>query len=593
MLELAPPDGRGLNPLLQDPWMASHPPLVFLGYVATTVPAALALVALLKRQDEPWLRPALPWTLIAFVTLGAGIVLGGFWAYKVLGWGGYWGWDPVENASLIPWIVIVALLHGLLVQKASGALRRSNLILALAAYLLVLYSTFLTRSGVLAEFSVHSFPAGSIYRILLAILLFALVVSVLVFLRSKVPFGREVPVNLAWPLILSTVIVLFGISAAFVLIGTSWPILSSLAGKAASFGAAFYNAVNLPLYIALLLILGVAPFVGWAPPPRSRLISRVLPALVLAAGGTAATVALGGRGFGALLLFFASLFAAFSNLFRFIEVGRVRLLHSGAAVAHIGFALMFAGIVASSAWGEGTEVRLPLEQPVEALGVQLTFGGHVDGSEPQDRWKVAVLRPGRVEVPAEVHMFRIPGGRGGQESYFQRPAILRGLAGDLYIAPQGMEIVGGDRPLELARGEPFPLADAVITFERFETEGMGTEHGMTVLAHLRVQRGGAEETMILPFNVGQSGAQGRPVESNLMPGLVLTLDQMSVEAGRILVLAEDRSTKPTQILSVEVSTKPLVNLLWVGTLLLGVGCVIAVARRIAEGIRLSTPVRLP
>jgi cytochrome c-type biogenesis protein CcmF len=582
MLELAPPDGRGLNPLLQDPWMASHPPLVFLGYVATTVPAALALVALLKRQDEPWLRPALPWTLIAFVTLGAGIVLGGFWAYKVLGWGGYWGWDPVENASLIPWIVIVALLHGLLVQKASGALRRSNLILALAAYLLVLYSTFLTRSGVLAEFSVHSFPAGSIYRILLAILLFALVVSVLVFLRARVPFGKEVPVNLAWPLILSTVIVLFGISAAFVLIGTSWPILSSLAGKAASFGAAFYNAVNLPLYIALLLILGVAPFVGWAPPPRSRLISRVLPSLVLAAGGTAAAVALGGRGFGALLLFFASLFAAFSNLFRFIEVGRVRMLHSGAAVAHIGFALMFAGIVASSAWGEGTEVRLPLNQPVEALGVQLTYAGHVDGSEPQDRWKVAVLRPGRAEVPAEVHMFRIPGGRGGKESYFNRPAILRGLAGDLYIAPQGMEIVGGDRPLELARGEPFALADAAITFERFETEGMGTEHGMTVLAQLRVQRGGAEETMILPFDVGQSGAQGRPVESRLMPGLVLTLDQMSVESARILVLAEDRSTEPTQILSVEVSTKPLVNLLWVGTLLLGVGCVIAVARRIVE-----------
>ena len=508
-------------------------------------------------------------------------MLGGFWAYKVLGWGGYWGWDPVENASLIPWIVIAALLHGLLVQRASGALRRTNLVLALAAYLLVLYSTFLTRSGVLAEFSVHSFPAGSIYRILLGIMFLALAVSVFVFVRAKVPFGKEVPLTLAWPLILSTVIVLLTISAAFVLIGTSWPILSSLAGKAASFGAAFYNSVNLPLYIALLLILGVAPFVGWATPDRSRLISRVLPALVLAGGGTATAFAFGGRGLGALLLFFVSLFAAFANLFRFVEVGRVRLLHGGAAVAHLGFALMFIGIVASGAWGAETEVRLPRGQPVEALGLQLTFSGHVDGSEPQDRWRIIVSRPDGVEVPAEVHMFRVAGGRGGEE-FFHRPAILRGLAGDLYIAPQGLEIDGGRWPLELARGEPLQLPDTVITFERFETAGMGTGQGMTVLAHLRVQRGDAEERVALPFEVGQSGARGRPVEIGLMPGLTFTLDQMSVEAGRILVLVEDPAAEPAQILSAEVSTKPLINLLWLGTLLLGVGCSMAILRRITE-----------
>jgi len=206
MLDHAPPDGRGLNPLLQDPWMASHPPLIFLGYAAMTVPAVLALVALLRRKDEPWVGPALRWSLLGFVGLGAGIVLGGFWAYKVLGWGGYWGWDPVENASLIPWIVVTALLHGLLVQKFSGALRRTNLVLALAGYLLVLYATFLTRSGVLADFSVHSFPQGDIYRVLVAIMLIALAASVVAFLRARVPLGRDVPLAFSWPLILSSVI---------------------------------------------------------------------------------------------------------------------------------------------------------------------------------------------------------------------------------------------------------------------------------------------------------------------------------------------------------------------------------------------------
>jgi cytochrome c-type biogenesis protein CcmF len=583
MVAQAPPDGHGLNPLLQDPWMAIHPPLVFLGYVAMTVPAVLALTALLRRDDEPWLGPALRWALVGFIGLGAGIVLGGFWAYKVLGWGGYWGWDPVENASLIPWIVVTALLHGLLVQKFSGALRRTNLVLALAGYLLVLYATFLTRSGVLADFSVHSFPQGSIYRILVAILLFTLAASVVAFLRARVPLGKNVPVSFSWPMILSWVIVLFGISAAFVLILTSWPILSSLAGQPSAIKTSAYNFVSLPLYVALLTVLGVAPFVGWTPAQWSRLIPRAGFSLLLAAIGTFAAAKFGGHGLGNLLLFFVSLFALVSNVLRFIEVARVRLLLAGAAVAHVGFALMFTGIVASSAWGDGRQASLPLGQPVEVLGNQLTYGGHVDGSEPQDRWKVAVKKtPGGVEVPAEVHMFRLPGGR-GNESYFHRPAILRGLSSDLYIAPQGLEVLGGNRQIELGKEEPVALADADLTFLHFETRGMGAEHGMTVLAHVRVRRGDSEEVVALPYTVAQGGPQAAAVEPALTPGLSLTLQRMSVEAGRILVLAEDLASPQTEVLGVEVSTKPLINLLWVGTLLLGVGCTMALVRRYIDG----------
>ena len=184
-----PPDGRGLNLLLQDPWMASHPPLVFLGYAAMAVPAALAMVSLVKGRDDGWLVPALRWSLLAYLGLGAGIVLGGFWAYKVLGWGGYWGWDPVENASLVPWLAVTALIHGLVVQKGSGALRRSNWILALAGYVLVLYATFLTRSGVLADFSVHSFVDLGISAWLVAdIALFGLLALAMIAWR-----WREIP----------------------------------------------------------------------------------------------------------------------------------------------------------------------------------------------------------------------------------------------------------------------------------------------------------------------------------------------------------------------------------------------------------------
>ena len=377
-------------------------------------------------------------------------------------------------------------------------------------------------------------------------------------------------------------IILFGISAAFVLIGTSWPIISSALGKPAALGLSFYNAVSLPIYVALLAILGVAPFVGWAPPPSGRLTMRVIPAAAVAALGTTAALLLGGHGFGPLLLLFVALFSLTSNVMRFVEVGRVKLLHAGAAVAHAGFAMMFVGIVASSAWGTGQEARLPLNTPVEVLGHVLTYGGHVDGTEPQDRWRVGVVGPGGTEVPAEVHMFRIPGGRPGEENYFHRPAILRSLRGDFYIAPQGLEEVGGNRRMELAQGQPLRLADAALTFLGFRTEGMGSEHGMTVWCDVRVERAGQEETLALPYSVGDAGTQGSPVAVTLMPGLVLTTQQLSVEAKRILVLAEDRNVQPTEVLNVTVSTKPLIGLLWFGTLLLGIGCVIAVARRIKE-----------
>ena len=152
-LVFAPPDGRGLNMLLQDPWMVIHPPVVFVGYAAFAIPCAYAVAALWRRQYDRWVRRALPWTVFAFVSLGAGIIIGGYWSYKVLGWGGYWGWDPVENASLLPWLAGMALMHGMIVQATRKQLRKTNFVLAAASFLLVIYCTFLSRSGVLADFS--------------------------------------------------------------------------------------------------------------------------------------------------------------------------------------------------------------------------------------------------------------------------------------------------------------------------------------------------------------------------------------------------------------------------------------------------------
>jgi len=142
LLEKVPPEGAGLNPLLQNPWMVIHPPILFLGYAAVTLPFVIALAALVRREFEGWVRIAFPWALFSSVTLGAGIIIGAYWAYEVLGWGGYWGWDPVENSSLIAWLAILAFFHGLIITRKSGALHKTNFFLAISAFSLVLYATF-------------------------------------------------------------------------------------------------------------------------------------------------------------------------------------------------------------------------------------------------------------------------------------------------------------------------------------------------------------------------------------------------------------------------------------------------------------------
>ena len=578
---VVPPDGRGLNPLLQDPWMASHPPAVFLGYVAATIPAVLAMVALVKKREDKWVNTALRWSLMSFITLGVGIVLGAFWAYKVLGWGGYWGWDPVENASLVPWIVITALIHGLLVQKGTGALAKTNLALALASYVTVFYATFLTRSGVLADFSVHSFPAGTIFRILLGIQLLILAVSLVLLLRRWSIKTRPISMQLAWPLVLTSVVVLFVISGGMVLIGTSWPIITSWLGKPAAFGPSWYNTVSTPIYTGLLALLAIAPFLAWTTRPSSVVSTRVVISTAIAAVITTVAMMLGAHGGIALILLFVSLAALVSNSMRLIEVGRVRMLNSGAALAHMGFALMFLGIIGSSFWGMKQDARLPQGQPVEVMGSTYTFLGHVDGSEPKDRWRIQVQPEGGQPYAVEVGMFRTSSRQDAQ--IMHQPAVKRGFAGDLYIAPGGIETVGGHHDVVLTQGEPMPFGDVTLTFLQFDTHSMDQSEGISVYAQVEIDNGSQKEVLRLPFGMVSGQYEAAPIRPTIQAGITtLQLQKLSVEQKQILVHADTPTDNVAQILGVEISTKPLIGLLWFGTILLGVGCTVAWSRRLVD-----------
>lgn len=264
-LNWLPQDGRGMNPQLQNPGMAIHPPNLYLGYVATTIPFAFAIAALITRRlDAEWLVAVRRWALLGWFFNTVGIVLGMWWAYVELGWGGYWAWDPVENASLLPWLTTTAFLHSVMVQEKRGMLRKWNVTLVICSFLLAILGTFITRSGIIS--SVHSFAQSPVGNWFAGFLLVAIVASVYLVttrlkdLEAKAELESMVSREAAF---LYNNLVLVGIAFS-VLWGTLFPIISeAVRGTKITVGPPFFNSVNIPLGLLLLLLTGVGPLIAW------------------------------------------------------------------------------------------------------------------------------------------------------------------------------------------------------------------------------------------------------------------------------------------------------------------------------------------
>jgi cytochrome c-type biogenesis protein CcmF len=294
-LDWLPVDGRGMNPQLQNPGMAIHPPNLYLGYVATSIPFAFAIGALITRRlDAEWLVAVRRWALVSWFFNTTGIVVGMWWAYVELGWGGYWAWDPVENASLLPWLTTTAFLHSVMVQEKRGMLRKWNVTLVIASFLLSIFGTFITRSGVIS--SVHSFAQSPVGNWFAGFLIFALVVSVYLVatrlrdLKAKAVLESMVSREAAF---LYNNLVLVGIAFS-VLWGTLFPIITeAVRGTKITVGPPFFNAVNVPLGLLLLLLTGIGPLIAWRRASTANLRRQftvptaaliIMPALLFAAG---------------------------------------------------------------------------------------------------------------------------------------------------------------------------------------------------------------------------------------------------------------------------------------------------------------------
>ncbi len=311
-LPYTPVDGSGLNPQLQNPGMVFHPPMLYLGYISITIPFAFAVAALLtKRLDADWLVAIRKWTLLSWLFLSIGICLGMWWAYVELGWGGYWAWDPVENASLLPWLAMTAFLHSVMVQEKRGMLKKWNLALIIGAWLLSIFGTFITRSGVIA--SVHSFTQSNVgyfflvFLVLSAAVTIALYVTRLPLLQAEARLESMVSREASF---LFNNLLFIGILFS-VLWGTLFPILSeAVTGTKVTVGPPFFNQVNIPLGLALLALTGIGPLIAWRRASTSNLqrqfavpgITGVLVFLILLLAGMRDVGALMAIGLGGFVL---------------------------------------------------------------------------------------------------------------------------------------------------------------------------------------------------------------------------------------------------------------------------------------------------
>ena len=427
-----PADGRGLNPLLEDTGMITHPVALYLGFTGFTVPFAFAMAALATgRVGDTWLVLTRRWTIVAWYFLSLGLLIGGWWSYHVLGWGGYWAWDPVENAAFMPWLTGTAFLHSVMIQERRRMLKLWNIVLVILTFGLTLFGTFLTRSGVIA--SVHAFTQGSIGVLFLGFLALVMLTALGLVawrwdaFRSQGDLDSVVSRESAF--LLNNVLL---VAAAFtVFFGTVFPLLSeAVRGVKVSVGAPFFNQVNVPVFLSLIFLMGVGPLIAWRRASLENLQRNFLWPVVLGIVAAMIAFALGVRSALAALTFATTVFVAATIAVDIVRATRARLRvgerlfpavggllrrHNrryGGFVVHLGILIIALGVTGSHAWSVQTETTLKRGETAELAGYRLRFDG-LSATEESNHFKVVgaftvtngralgVLQPAKKFYPQE------------------------------------------------------------------------------------------------------------------------------------------------------------------------------------------------
>lgn len=625
-------DGNGLNPLLQNPWMVIHPPVLFLGFASVIVPFAFAIAGLIKGEYKNWITPALPWGLFAVMILGTGIMMGAAWAYESLNFGGYWAWDPVENASLIPWLTLIGAIHVMHAFKKTGNSLPTTFILVIVSFILILYATFLTRSGILGESSVHSFTdlgmSGQLLVFLFAFIILG--VGLLVYRWKQLPRSEkdENTYSREFWLFMGTLIL--SLSAFQVLVSTSIPVINKILGTNLAPPAdpiAHYNRWQLPMAVLIMALTTFGQYLKYKKSDsRAFYKALILPTVVAGVLTIASMIPLKIYAWPLVMLLFASWFSLTGN-FDILRKQFKKLSTAGAAVAHIGFALMMVGVLISSAnkqvvslnqsglsFGENFDAKQNAEnvllwknEPSVMNDYRVTYLGD-SIAEPNHYYKVFYERLDEKGNPSYSFTLYPNAQINPKMGLIANPDTKHYLLHDLYTHVTQVidKEAYKDRPkwqeakkITLkGKGDTLMLAENLVILEGMSLQ-MSAEMAekvkgaeVAVAAKLRVKtiRG---EQLLEPVYAIQNGAEFRYDAANHEAGLKVSLLKIDPKAETVELSIAEANPGPKEYIIMKAIKFPFINVLWLGTVILVLGFSMAIMDRYREAKRLEAREEIP
>lgn len=615
-------DGSGLNPLLQNYWMTIHPPTLFLGFASTLVPFSYAIAGLLRKDYKTWINSALIWSFFSVGILGVGILMGGAWAYEALSFGGFWAWDPVENTSLVPWLTMAAGAHLLLVQRNKGGVIPSALFMLILTFLLVLYSTFLTRSGVLGDSSVHAFVDLGLSGQLLIYLLFFTIgsIALLLFRYKGLPKKEKedrMDSREFWMFIGALTLLISGLQ---ITLSTSYPVFNQLFGpeglihlydqdKVLSEPIEHYNAIQVPFAIIIVLLIGVGQFLSYHRTSTKMFFQRQILTLVL-------TTVLTGLSAWALsmwnpmytLLLWTSYYAIVGNLEFLIRWARGSWNVAGSTVAHVGFGLIIAGALVSNANKDiisQNKTFIHEEFPANEnllihQGDTVQMGDYWvswTGQEEEGYYLKYVLEFFEEQGDKLVSTFDLKpriqlNERMGNVA---EPSTKHFIGRDIYthvtyadlrtMEEKGEEEWKNEFDLELSQGEShFLYGKYQVQLDTMVVEAPGRSEGgfdYAVLgAGLKVTTMEDSVFKVMPIYAVQ-GDEASHVDAEIESlGLKFRFERINYETNKPVITASEHVEAEESFILVKAEVFPWINLLWLGSILMAIGTVIAMVTRI-------------
>lgn len=625
---LLPPTGAGLTPSLQNYWVTIHPPTIFSGFGSLTVAACFAAAAMVQGNVTDYVKLLRPYAIFSASILGLGLCFGGFWAYETLGWGGFWMWDPVENVSFVPWIMAVGLLHGIIVQVNRKQWYGPNLLLAGLPFLTFCYGTFLTRSGFLANASVHSF--AEMNKSALWILVGFIAIATVGFIslwasrgrklaREQEPVAEDIPGVHRAKLYASSVILLSGLAASAA-IGMSVPFFLALANRQSKVvDEALYHRVVVWFFIPLMVLMAIAPFVGWKKPDYKAVLQRAVILFSTTVGVLGVTLFIlrnpvtGDLGdfstpikfpFGiqlnpvpwVLFLFGLCVFSFIGNFWRVLETYKKSKMGVGGFVAHIGIAVLMAGLIVSRGFEKKETIDLQEGDTAHALGYAVTYEGMTHSEEGglfmhDNKALFQFQQPGDT-FTARPGLYYIQN-NSGEVSAMVWPYLEHRLTHDIYITLFSPILDVWKGPATAAPGQTIePEGSGMfVTYKGFKMVGPGGP-GTKFIADVTVRY--SQNGIVKTFNaqpsieVTQQGLQ--PTLAPVGDDFIMTLE--SIDAASRSASLQLHFSKA--IYRLDVFYKPLVGMVWLGAFLtFAGGALSAFYRRPPQGPKAPKPPKAP